>query len=183
MRNYKIELCERRNHGTTAAELPVALWLIIAISFPLLILATTSLRFALFWNASREAAQRAASCQTVQFDSPVGPSSVNSADLWAQKATAAFGGFQLSEPAKVYIVETDVNSGTTITHPSRTKLASVADIENKIYEIQVELNGQVDPIVTFPGIQGMVNIPGLTGPYPVTVRSQYSCEVPQGLNR
>jgi hypothetical protein len=56
-----------------------------------------------------------------------------------------------------------------------------ADTNTYIYDIQVELNGQVDPLIPFISMMG--SVPGLTGPFPVTVRSQYSCEIPQGLNQ
>lgn len=182
------KLAEHKSHrgrriGATAAEMPVALWLMIIMAFPLLILATSSLRFALFWNASREAAQRAAQCQTFQDDSAVGQSSVNVADFWAAKATNAWGGIPLTNPPNVYIVQTNVNSGTRTVFPSRTKLVNVADTENCIYDIQVELNGNIEPLITFPGATMLGNVPGLTGPYPVVVQSQYNCEVPQGLNK
>jgi hypothetical protein len=57
------------------------------------------------------------------------------------------------------------------------------DTSNNIYDIQVELIGQINPLVSYPmpGIFG--NVPGLTGPMPCVVRSQYTSEVPQGLNQ
>src|ERR1700679_894454 len=58
--------------GTTMAEMPVALWLLILMCFPLIIVATSSLRFGFFWNAAREAAMQAAKCQTFQNDSVIG---------------------------------------------------------------------------------------------------------------
>ncbi len=169
-------------NGTTMAEMPVALWLIILMCFSLLVLATETLRFGFFWNACREAAQQAAKCQTFQNDSSTGPSSVTEANTWAQKATSSFSGLTLTS-VNVYIVQTNVNSRVTTKNPPGQKLAAAADITNNIYSIQVQLSGQVEPLtpVTFQGVFG--NIPGLTGPFPVVVRSQYSCEVPQGLNQ
>jgi hypothetical protein len=173
----------RCRRGTTMAEMPVALWLLILICFPLLIVATSSLRFGFFWNAAREAAMQAAKCQTFQNDSTVGISSVNTADAWAAKATGAFGGITVIPPVNVYIIQTNVTSGITTKGTSRTALAAAADTDNNIYDIQVEINGQIEPLVPVPmaGLAGP--IPGITCAYPVVVRSQYTSEVPQGLNK
>jgi len=173
----------RARRGTTMAEMPAALWLLIFMAFPLIIVATSALRFGFFWNACRESAMQAAKCQTFQNDSAVGISSVNTADAWSAKAAGAFSGITIVPPVNVYIVQTNVVNGTSTTNPSRTKLPAAADTDNNIYDIQVELNGTVEPLIRVPmaGIAGP--IPGITGPYPVVVRSQYTSEVPQGLNQ
>jgi hypothetical protein len=161
--------------------MPVALWIIVMMCFSLLILATETVRFGFFWNASREAAQQAAKCQTFQTDSVVGPSSVTAANTTANKATNAFTGLTLLS-VNVYILQTNVLSGVTIKNPANLKLGAAADTNNNIYDLQVELTGQIEPLV--PVGSGMFgNVPGLTGPYPVVVRAQYSSEVPQGLNQ
>jgi hypothetical protein len=174
---------QRSGRGTTMAEMPAALWLLILMAFPLIIVATSAMRFGFFWNACREAAMQAAKCQTFQTDSAVGISSINTADSWAAKAASGFSGITIVPPVNVYILQTNVVSGTTTKHTNRTALAAAADTDNNIYDIQVELNGQIEPLfrVPFAGIAGP--IPGLTGPYPVVVRSQYTSEVPQGLNK
>ncbi|MBS1994242.1 MAG: hypothetical protein JSS83_27210 [Cyanobacteria bacterium SZAS LIN-3] len=173
----------RRQRGTTMSEMPVALWLIVLMCFPLLIVATSSLRFGFFWNAARETAMQAAKCQTFQNDSSVGISAVNTADLWATKATASFPGITVVPPVNVYIVQTNVISGATTKNANRQKLAAAADTDNNIYDIQVEINGLIEPLVRVPmaGIAGP--IPGITEPFPIVVRSQYTAEVPQGLNK
>ncbi|MBU6454776.1 MAG: hypothetical protein KGS72_23615 [Cyanobacteria bacterium REEB67] len=169
--------------ATTMAEMPVALWLLILMIFPVLIIAVSSIRFGFFWNAVRETAMMAAKCQTFQNDSAVGISAVNTADLWANKATASFSGITIVPPVNVYILQTNVISGTSTKGTSRQALATSADTDNNIYDIQVEVNGQIEPLVRVPfgGTTGA--IPGLTGPFPVVVRSQYTAEVPQGLNK
>jgi len=167
--------------GTTIAEMPVALWLIIVMCFPMLILATSSIRFAFFWNAAREAAMQASKCATFQNDSSVGISAINTADLWATKATSGFPGITVTPPVNVYIVQTNVVSGITSKGTSRQKLASAADIDNNIFDIQVEISGQIEPLLRVQ--LGGLSIPGLTDPFPVVVRSQSTVENPQGLNQ
>lgn len=166
------------------AELPLAMWImIVGLCFPLLVIATSSMRFGFFWNACREAAQQAARCQTFQNNSSVGTSAINTADQVAALSANSFSGISIVPPVNVYILQTNVISGQSTKNPSRTKLAAAADTDNNVYEIQVELNGMIQPLISNP-VTGMLgSIPGLTGPFPVTVRAQYSCEVPQGLNQ
>lgn len=171
-----------RARGTTISEMPLALWIIILLCFSLLILASITIRFGFFWNACRQAAQSGAKCQTFATTTSLGPSACAAADLMIQRSTAAFSGISANQ-VNIYILITDVNTKTTTKNPSRTALAAAADTGNFIYSIQVELIGQVNPLIQFP-VQGLVgNVPGLTGPVPVVVRSQYAAEVPQGLNK
>ncbi|HEY9731032.1 MAG TPA: hypothetical protein V6C89_03920 [Drouetiella sp.] len=177
----------QRNHhrrsdgGTTLAEMPLALWIIIVgICFPILMLAIMTVRYGFFWNACRQAAQQAAKCPTFQNDSSQGKSAVNTADTVASMAASSFNGISIVNPVHVYIVQTDVSAGSTSTNADRQMLAAAADTDKNIYEIQVSLDGLVAPIVP---ISTFGNIPGLTSPFPVNVKAQYSCEVPQGLNQ
>ncbi len=164
--------------------MPVVMWItILGICFPVMILAVGTLRFGFFWNACREAATQAAKCPTFEVDSSLGKSAINTADLVASMATNSFSGISIVGPVKVYILQTDVNAGTSTQNPDRQKLPAAADTDRNIYEVQVELDGQVEPLIRYP-VQGMFgSIPGLTGPFPVTVRAQNSCEIPQGLNQ
>src|SRR5579885_971515 len=100
-----LEKRRRRRSGTTIAEMPVALWIILIMCFCLLIAATEMIRFGFFWNACREAAQRAAQCQTFQTDSSVGLSSVTTANSMAAQASNAFSGITLNT-VNTYILET-----------------------------------------------------------------------------
>lgn len=167
--------------GTTMAEMPLALWIIIVgICFPILMLAIMTIRYGFFWNACRQAAQQAAKCPTFQNDSSQGKSAVNMADSVASMAASSFNGISIVNPVHVYIVQTDVSAGTSSTNPDRQMLPAAADTDKNIYEIQVSLDGLVAPIVP---VNAFGSIPGLTSPFPVTVKAQYSCEVPQGLNQ
>jgi hypothetical protein len=172
---------QRRVSGTTLAEMPLALWIIVMLCFSLLILATETIRFGFFWNACREAALHAAQCQTFVNDSTVGKSACNTASSWATLATSSFAGITLLS-VNVYIVQTDVNSGATTKSVSRTALVNAVDTSRNIYDIQVELNGQVEPLISFAQ-SWFGSVPGLCAPIPVTVHSQYTAEVPQGLNK
>jgi hypothetical protein len=168
--------------GTTLAEMPLALWIVIMMCFSLLILATETLRFGFFWNACREAALHAAQCPTFVYDTSLGKSACNTATSWATLASSSFSGITLVGPVNVYIMQTDVYSGITTKSMSRVPLVTAVDTSHNIYDIQVELNGQIDPLVPF-GQSWFGSVPGLCAPIPVTVHSQYTAEVPQGLNK
>lgn len=166
------------------AEMPLAMWImILGMCLPLLMISTMTLRFGFFWNACREAAQQAARCQTFQTDTTSGPSSVTTADAVAASSTQAFTGISIVGPVNVYILQTNVNTNVSQKNASRQCLAAAADTANYIYDIQVELNGQIQPLITASSNGILGNIPGLTGPFPVVVRAQFSSEVPQGLNQ
>ncbi|MDR3612305.1 MAG: hypothetical protein P4L53_01990 [Candidatus Obscuribacterales bacterium] len=173
---------QRLASGTTLAEMPLALWIIIMLCFSLLILATETIRFGFFWNACREAALHAAQCQTFVVDSAVGKSACNTATSWATLASSSFSGITIVPPVNVYILQTDVYAGTTSKSLSRVPLVNAVDTSRNIYDIQVELNGQIDPLISF-GQSWFGSVPGLNAPIPVTVHSQYTAEVPQGLNK
>src|SRR5271170_3060601 len=87
-------------HGTTIAELPLGLWIIfVGIGFPLFILASLTIRFALFYEAAREAAQSASQAQTYFLDA-VAPatalSAVHQANQTATQVQNSFSGFNIS---------------------------------------------------------------------------------------
>ena len=171
----------RQSFGTTLAEMPLALWIIVLMCFSLLIFATETIRFGFFWNACREAALHSAQCQTFVNDSAVGKSACNTASSWAALASSSFTGITLLQ-VDVFVVQTNVISGATTRSLSRAPLTNAIDTSRNIYDIQVELNGQVEPLVSF-GQSWFGSIPGLNAPIPVTVDSQCTAEVPQGLNK
>jgi hypothetical protein len=176
------QLVPRRERGTTIVELPLALWIIVLLLFSMLVLATELLRFGFFWNACREAAKQAAQCQTFQTDSSIGPSSVTTAQTWSSNATNSFAGLTLLQ-TNTYIIQMDVNSGVKTKYPAGQALSAAADITKYIYDIQVEMQGQIEPLVRFGAGGEFGSVPGLTTAYQVVVRSQYTSEVPQGLNK
>lgn len=177
---------QRRIKGTTIPEAPLVLWIIIVgFMFPLLLLATIAFRFGLFWNACREATLTAARCSTFQVDPavPVGSmSAVNTANAVANKAVNSFTGITVVPPINVYILSTALATSTTSKGAANTCLAAAADAVNNVYDVQVEMTGQIQPLVTLSSpVFG--SIPGLSGPITVTVRSQSGVEIPQGLNK
>lgn len=179
----------KTKRGTSLAEAPLALWIIlITMAFPLLILVMTSIKFAFFWNAAREAAKAAAATQTFQVNQPSGAlSAVNTATNMANLASNAFSGITLMNPVKVFIIRTDLTTNADYKFPTpNVKLSppdAPPDPEKYYYSIQVVLDGRVEPFLQHPGFQSIgVAIPGLTTSYPIQVSSQFPFENLQGLD-
>lgn len=164
------------------AELPLAIWLVIlCFAFPLLILATLSIRYGFFWNAAREACTQAAHCQTFLANTAVGgTSAVNTANNVASTAASAFTGITMTS-CDVIIISSTIPGGVITRGAPGAKLASPADPENNQYTIEVALTGQVEPLIRQSG-GVMGQIVGLTAPFPVKVTWQNAFENTQGLN-
>ena len=171
--------------GTTIAELPLALWIIfVGIGFPLFILATITLRFALFYQAARESALQASQSQTFFLD-PAAPSTalscVHQAVQTATQVQNSFSGFTINS-TNVYIITTPVTTsgaGTPVVTGPNTPLL-VVDTDLNMYQIRVVVAGVVQPLVALP-TPFFGNIPGLTQGFPVTVSEERVFENPDGL--
>jgi hypothetical protein len=177
---------KRRRCGTTIAELPLGLWIVfIGIGFPLFILATLTVRFALFWEAAREAAQAACQAQTF-YNNPPFPatalSAVNAANIAANNVLTTFPGSTLTQPAQVWIVITPISNRGALTptmYGPNMALSSV-NTDLNLYQVRVVLTGKVAPLLTLP-IPYFGNIPGLTQAFPTTVAEERVFENPDGL--
>jgi hypothetical protein len=175
-----------RRRGTTIAELPLGLWIVfVGIGFPLFILATLTARFALFWEAAREAAQAACQAQTFYSNPPfpaTALSAVNAANSAANNVLSTFPGSSLTQPVQVWIVITPVtNRGSLIPSLYGPNMAlSAVDTDVNMYQVRVVLTGKVQPVVTLP-IPYFGNIPGLTQAFPTTVAEERVFENPEGL--
>lgn len=173
--------------GTTIAEAPLALWIIIlGMAFPLLILVMTSVKYGLFWNAARDACKQACQAQTFEQPPPNGGlSAVDTANQVATAAAASFSGITIVPPVQVYIIRTDLTSGVDQKMPVPNQRLNGTDAppdpDKYYYAIQVELDGTIDPFLNHPGLTG-IPIPGLTTSFPVRVTSQQPFENIQGLD-
>jgi len=189
-RNFSISATRKRCSAQVLAEAPAALWILfVGIGFPLLILATLTLRLGLFWEAVKEAAQ--VSCQAQTFLTPPtyptsALSAVQSATTTAQNVLNIFPGCTLTQPVNVYIGATPISGGSTnwlnAGSPNQTVSAGQIDTDQNVYSIRVDLVGQVQPLVTF-NCPYFGNIPGLTEPFPASVSEQRIFENPLGLSQ
>jgi hypothetical protein len=189
-------IISRSRFGTTIAEVPLGLYIVfIGMAFPVFVLAILSIRFAMFWEAAREAAEAACQCQTYQNNADVTSvtangastatlSAVNQALLTAQQVASIFPGVTIGS-VQTWIVKTPVSQSTSPTaaqvYGPGTALGVPADTQQNMYQIRVIVSGQVQPIVKLPG--GFLGrVPGATQPIEVTVSEDRVFENPGGLN-
>ena len=141
-------------------ELPFILWIIfILIAIPLIMLATTSIRYSFLLNAAREAAHASAQCKSFQQDYPPDLSASSMAQQIATKAISAFNGITLSS-VQTSIITSPVDGSPVTAQPS--KLTTAADPEKNVYQIEVQIAATANPLVPMSA-NTFGSIPGLTG--------------------
>lgn len=181
---YRPLINDYRTAGSVLAEMPVALWILfVGIGLPLIVAITIALRYGLFWQAARQAAQ--ACCQTQTFYAPptaTATSAVQAANTAANNTVNAFGGCSLNE-VDVYIGQTPFNSLNTTwsSNPNTPLQASQIDTDQNIYSVKVVLIGEVQPLVTL-NVPYLGSIPGLTQSCPATVAEERVFEHASGLS-
>ncbi|MBX9571194.1 MAG: hypothetical protein K2X77_20020 [Candidatus Obscuribacterales bacterium] len=170
----------QRRSGTAIAEAPVAIWFaILALFFPLLCLATITLRYAFMVTAAHEAAYQAAVSKTFSTDvSSTDLCAINSADATAKKVAGSFSGITVTN-VTTRILQSDTTSNALQVH--NQALNTPADTTRYVYLLETTIDGQVQPLIL--GHSAIFqDIPGLTGPMTVQVSSRKLAENPQGLN-
>jgi hypothetical protein len=169
----------RSRRGALTAELPGTLWvLFFLLTFPLLNLATVTLRYTFLVAAARDAATAASKAKTFSVDlSASEPSSVNVAPTVANQTGTKFTGITIIGTQTNLVI---TNLVTQVTTKQTTRLTSPADTTTNLYGIEVVVTGDVQPFLPYTPVLG--NIPGLTGPMRVNVASTEMAENPQGLD-
>lgn len=161
-------------------ETPFLLWiLIVGLIMPIIALATMGIRYAFFLNAAQLAVHAAAQAKSFQQDYPPDMSAQTRAQQMARTSCESFKGVTLNT-VTTSIVITPVAAGAA--SAQTTKLTGPAFEENNIYQIQVLLDGELNPIIPVPSGTLGINVPGLTAPYPVQTTAKAVSENPQGLN-
>lgn len=173
-----------RCRGTTLAELPMGLWVIfVGMGMPLICLMLTVARYVVFMEAANQAVNLAAQAQ--QYYSSSGSSSaVTQAQDQAVAVASSFSGLTISpENVKCYIVVTPLSSGNSSGNSAiygpNTMLTKPADPTQNLYQVQVNITGQIQPIISMPGY--FMAIPGLNAPLTVQTAMTRVFENPSGL--
>jgi len=184
---YKKQRAPKNNiFGTTIAELPAGLWIIFCgILMPLLCLILTTVRFALFWEAAREASDAACQAQTyitgTQSGSPPGATTI--AQNTAYNVSTMFSGITIDPDTDVncYIIITPLASTTSLPPVGpNTGLTTVPDPTVNLYQLRVDVTGQIQPILCLSS-QMFGSIPGLTMPFAAKLSMVRVIENPHGL--
>lgn len=171
----------RLPEGSTFIETPLALWIVIVcLIIPMIVLATAGIRYAFFLNAAQQAVRAAAQAKTFQQDFPPDFSATTLAQRTAQTACQAFSGVTLNS-VTTSIVITPVSAGSPSTQTS--KLSQPASEQTNLYQIQVQLVGQINPLVPLPVAAFGIHIPALTDPYPIQTYAKAVAENTQGLDQ
>jgi Flp pilus assembly protein TadG len=168
----------RSTKGSYLIEAPIILFvMLIFIAFPMIDLASIAMRSTFLIASAREAARAAARAKTFSAGDPESPSAKAIATSTANTAITKFNGVAISS-VKTYIVVTDLAASAT--NKQEGPLGDAADSTKNVYSIEVEVLGQIEPIIKYSG-GALGAIPGLTAPMPLTVRSRDVCENLQGL--
>jgi hypothetical protein len=159
----------RRSSGYSFAETGVGLWLLfVGIGFPLIILASITYRYVMFYFDCRNSCLRAAKAPTFT------QAQATALSIFSQDQQA-WNGVTGTETINI-LIKPLAGGAPTISTTPLTKI----DADNNIYFIQAVCNGQINPLVQFGSWMGL-SIPGLTGPYPVNVVVEFYAENPDGL--
>lgn len=170
---------QNRQKGSFIAEVPIVLWfLIFLLFFPLLDLMAVTIRTTFLFMAAHNAATSASRARSFSTSINGYPTANTLANNAAQQTVQYFGGVQIPT-METAIVVTNVSSKATSRYTS--PLSTPADSIANTYQIEVKLNGVIDPLIPYnAGIFG--NIPGLTQPINLTVTDRRYAENPQGLS-
>jgi len=170
----------RSRRGNFIVETPIALFLFLFLFvFPFIDLAAITLRTTFLYGAAHNAAWESARAHTYQTSLDGLPSAVQLANSVAQKTAAPFAGIKINS-VKTSIVTTDIK--TLSQSRQSASLAVPADASLNSYQVEVSVNGSVNPLIIYNG-NSFTNIPGLTQPMILTFTDRQYCENPQGLNK
>ncbi|MBZ0187181.1 MAG: hypothetical protein K8F91_13115, partial [Candidatus Obscuribacterales bacterium] len=138
-----------------------------------------ALRYCLLAEACRDGAHTAATAYSFETGSPGKPSSLESVAPVVNEFASRYSGINITS-IDVDILVTDIN--TQVVTREADKLADPANIQNNLYALETIVQANLRPLIDYQG-PSFTNVPGLTGPWSVTVRSREYAENPQGLNK
>lgn len=156
--------------GSSLVELPIGIWLAVMVLFmPLLDLSLLGLRVGTIHAAARNGAREAGRADTFTQGALLASSKV------VASLNAGFGGNTITK-VQTAIVATPIDGG----QPVKSTSPVAADPDNFVYQIEVLVQGTAAPLLE---IDCFGDIPGLSGPFPVTVVATEMVEHPKGLSK
>lgn len=168
-----------RTKGSSIAEAPAVLWfLIVVILLPLLNLATACVRAYFLYDACHKAALSSAKARSFEV-SGSSPSAVVTADRTARDIAGRFQGVRVTQVRTVILA---IDTTTRAKQVFASHLTTPPNTSQFAYEVQVTVQGQVDPIFLFD-LGYFIDVPGVTAPIPLTITDQALIENTQGLTR
>lgn len=166
----------RRNSGTSMAELPVVLWILfVGLLFPLLIYSSIGYRGSILYFAADSASKKAAKSATYT-DASTRAGAVLSTIL------GPFSGIAVSAPPTISVMAKPIAGGAPTIYPGKVAAGAI-DTTKYLYFVMSKVDADLSPLVQFGGGWMGMNIPGLTGPFHLTINTQAYAENPTGLSQ
>jgi Flp pilus assembly protein TadG len=165
----------RNRQGSTMADTPIALWLLfLGLMFPLMDLASITMRYTFLLAAARDGAFAGSREQTFTLADAALKAKIN-------QTAASFTGITVNN-ITTNVVTTNISSKAVTRQP--TKLAAPANPTTNLYQIEAQVQGTIEPFINMGGITSIVpNVPGVTAPVTTSVTCREYFENPQGLNQ
>jgi hypothetical protein len=177
-RKPAVKPLKRSPYGTSALELPLAMFaLLIIFVFPMINYGTIFLRFALLESMAREGAHAAATAHSFSTGSAGRPSSLEATPATVGSYASRFTGIDIVS-TKVSIISISRQTGAVAI--TTQKLATPANTANYLYFTECAVTADLHPLVEY-ALPPLSNVPGLR-PWRTTVAIKQVAENPQGLN-
>ncbi|HEY9869580.1 MAG TPA: hypothetical protein V6D08_10480 [Candidatus Obscuribacterales bacterium] len=175
----------RRLCGNVTAELPVVLLvLFIFLAFPMLNLATSSVRAYFLRSAVLQAAHNAAKACTfatnvpAQEGEPPCSSALSIANKTLDDFAGSFKGVAITN-REISIVVQNIASGS---ESSSTSPLSTVDPEKNLYYLEVSVDGEAMPLIPMTGTM-VPQVPGLTSAMKLKLSGREIFEQTEGLTQ
>jgi len=188
-RNRVRRWCSRTQRGASyITEFPLAIMvLLVVVAFPLLCLATITLRISLLSSIAKDLAHAASKAETFQTAQGGKPSACDIVKDLAPRLASNYPGITFVgdpsqlQPSIVILDSSDPNSQPDVRDPG-VKLTDSDPIDTSryVYMIRVDVPAQVDPLIKLNSDM-LGNIPGLTTPIPITQEGMENFENAPGL--
>lgn len=165
----------RSRKGSTMADTPVTLWLLfLGLTFPLMDLASITMRYTFLLAAARDGAFAGSREQTYTLADAALKAKI------AQTASS-FTGITVNS-VTTNVVTTNLATKAVARQPN--KLAAPANPSTNLYQIEAQVQGTIQPFINMGGVGGILpNVPGITAPVTTSVTCREYFENPQGLNQ
>ncbi|MBU6454577.1 MAG: hypothetical protein KGS72_22600 [Cyanobacteria bacterium REEB67] len=165
----------RTRKGSAMAEMPFVIWtLLVGLLFPLMIFASIGYRGSILYFAGDSAVRKAAKAPTFT-DATTRAASALTTNL------TPFTGIAASTPVLSVLVKPIAGGSPTI-YTSKLAPGSV-DTSKNIYFVISKVEADLAPLVQFNGSWMGMSIPGLTGPFHLTLNQESYAENPSGLTQ
>lgn len=156
-------------HGQAIAELPLVLFVfLVLVLFPIIDLCCITFRSTFMDGAARNAAHKAAKAHTFAFDGPDGLSASSIAKNEVRDVIRQFTGIRV-EQVTPRIVRTSTTNAADVQR-FEAPVPITSDSEQYVYQIEVEIKGEVDPLIPFNC--ALPAVPGLSSPMPFTATAR-----------